>query len=126
MIGFELGQIWRYKSRNQDTESRAIVLQVDQATPVGPVVHFCLTNLAGLALNGGGGPGDIGFLPLKLPMARQSVLELESTTLELPHAEDFADAYAEWLEAVHDGEASAWDMPLADVVNAVASGRASN
>ncbi|MEN9581104.1 MAG: hypothetical protein RJA70_4113 [Pseudomonadota bacterium] len=118
--------MWRYKTRRGDETSRAIVLQVDEATPVGKVVHFCLTQLAGLALDGSGAAGDIGFLPLQAPIASECVLELESMTTELPHLEDFADAYAEWLQAVHAGEAGAWDIPLVDVVMAVATGRASN
>lgn len=123
---FEPGQVWTYKVRAGDEASRAIVLQVDEATPVGAVVHFCLTKLRGLAVSGSGDPGDIGFLPLKLAIATQCVIALESHVTELPHAEDFAEAYAEWLPALHDGEAGAWEIPLAEVVSTVASGRSAS
>ena len=122
---FEQGQVWIYKTREGDDDSRAIVQQVDESTPLGPVVHFCLTNLKGLAVDGSGQPGDIGFLPQKLEVALQSVTTLESTTTNLPHSADFAEGYSEWLQAMHGGEAGAWDLPLKEVVVTVASGKPS-
>ncbi len=122
---FVRGQVWRYQARPEDTASRALVVQVDDHPTLGGVVHFCLTNLSGLAADGSGGPGDIGFLPMKRAVAERCVLELESTIVELPHQLDFAEAYAEWLQAVQDGTGGAWGVPLQEVVSTVAHGRAS-
>ncbi|MBM4386006.1 MAG: hypothetical protein FJ091_21905 [Deltaproteobacteria bacterium] len=113
---FSVGQVWKYKTREGETASRAHVGKIDS---IGDniIVHVKLT---GLVIKAGGEVGSVvAHTPIAEEALARSVTELTSET---PNLEQFSDGYAAWREAFDAEDAGWFTLSLAEVVGTIEAG----
>lgn len=112
------GQVWRYKSRPQDIDSRLFIQKVDRQENGEEIFHV---SLDGLRLSDD--PDDersvqtISHLPLSRQSLEASILEKLSFAGERP---DYQEGYDQWHKAFAVGEAGVFDIPANEIVTAIA------
>lgn len=121
-MNFQPGQVWRYRTRTCEPESRATVMRVDSLRGQ-VVVSFALDNLKlGSSATPGAGTDRIGFVPLSERAAVESVLQLLREGAALPNLETFEEGYAEWRAAAEEGKAGFYTAPLMNVLQTLDDG----
>lgn len=110
------GQIWRYKTRLTEPQSRAVVLRIDKSPVAGFIIHVALN---GVALKSPSSPDgvarEISHLPFSEAAVDQSVTELESVGT-IPN---FGEGYQTWREAFDQHKAGVWTVAFAEAVAAM-------
>jgi len=115
---FTAGQVWTYKHRNGEDNSRITIVKVDEEPDYGIVVHVYISDLA--IPNDSAPDGITNFIchmPFVAGAVSDSVVELESdSTAEMP---DFEDGYRLWREAFEQEEAGVFEVSIAEGVDFV-------
>lgn len=113
----EPGQRWTYRTRPGEETSTAVVLRVDAYAEQGRIVSV---RLDGLLMPNADSPDgytrEIGHVPVLEEKFRQSVLEVVEVLRPVPHEA----GYDQWRAAFDAGEAGAFDLTLAEIVEAMA------
>lgn len=115
MSKYAPGQVWTYKTRKGEEDSRLTVCQVDVDDELGTIIHVFISNVAikcddapdGLVKN-------IHHSPYSEAAIDESVLELEAEDVELP---DFRDGYRQWREVFEKEEAGIFSLVVSDGVD---------
>lgn len=114
MSAFRAGQVWKYRTRPGEEESRLVVCKVEPHERLGPIIHI---HVEGVAINSTslqtGVIRAIGHMPFAEESLRGSVVGLEGTRTQLPSYEDGYDA---WKSAFDDGNAGIFTISVADGV----------
>jgi hypothetical protein len=112
---FEVGQVWRYKTRPEEEGSRAIIGKIDKTPTLGTIVHVKLT---GLRLRNSAAPDGtstvMSHAPVSEAVVSASVTELTAEDADL---EGFQEGYMTWLLAFRAGEAGVFTLELAEIAN---------
>lgn len=113
---FSAGQIWAYKTRSGEEESRLLIDKVDVSPVLGPIFHISIT---GLHVK----HRDPSKITTHLPHLAVSVRTLQASCTRLvgqsaPDAE-FDEGYAQWKQVFEQGKAGVWTAPVAAIVQAV-------
>lgn len=100
--GFEVGQIWEYKTRPNEIGSRLTIVKIDVLPSDVTIIHI---SLDGLKIKSPGAPKGISEIASHLPLidvsVRESVTKFVGTTTDLP---DFEEGYEMWKEAFDSGK----------------------
>lgn len=111
---FQPGQVWTYKTRPDEQESRVVVCRVERDQKLGAIVHV---QVEGVAIKSPSSPGGvariIGHMPFAEKALRASVVNLEATRQALP---EFEDGYATWKQAFDAGDAGVFSVSVAEGV----------
>lgn len=111
MAIYEPGQVWTYRTRPAEPDSRLRVVKLDDHPRFGTVVHIYLE---GLAMPSPMQPGAtleaIPHMPFTTEALDGSVLECVEEGAALP---DFEDAYEAWAEAFRRGEGGIFRLSVA-------------
>lgn len=111
----QVGQVWRYHTRANESQSRVLVQRVESDAKLGELVHIRVTDVH---LKGPKGPITVmPHVPITSTALRGSVTELESRGNPVPS--DYLEGYALWKEAAASGKGGAFTLPVADVIDAV-------
>ena len=111
-IELEVGQVWKYQTRQGEPLSRAVVLKLEEDENLGSIVHVQLTEIR--FDPSASRSGTIGHLPYQETAFRESLVELEETLEDLP---EFAEGYRIWREAFDREEAGVFTVPLREAVD---------
>ena len=112
---YQVGQVWQYKTRAGEEQSRLTIARIEVLPNKERVFHI---SLDGLRI-----PGPNGQLQTQLPHAPvstetldKSVVELHSTTTNLP---DIREGFAQWREAFDAGEGGVFTISVAEIVDII-------
>lgn len=115
MSKYAPGQVWTYKTRAGEEDSRLTVCQVDVDDELGTIVHVFISNVAIKCDDAPGGVvKNIHHSPYSEAAIDESVLELESEDAELP---DFREGYRQWREVFEREEAGIFSLVVSDGVD---------
>ena len=109
---FAPGQVWKYQNRDSESDSRIIVVRVDDDPEYGNIVHVFVNNLQ---LANSAAPDRvirfINHMPFVEDALEKSVLELESEVESLP---DYEDGYQLWRTAFEQSDAGVFDVSVVE------------
>jgi hypothetical protein len=109
------GQVWRYRTRPGEEDSRMIVGRVEQSARGDVFVHV---QLNGLNILNPHAPSGRSTLIQHLPMAEAP---LEASVVELVAEDgavsDFEEGYLMWRESYAAGQGGVFALPLAEIVD---------
>lgn len=92
---FETGQLWRYKTRPTEGDSRILIQRVEYDERLGEIVHI---RVVGLKFKGPKGPLSVlPHLPYSGPALRKCLTALESSGDRV--TTDYLEGYEVWQEA---------------------------
>lgn len=109
---FRVGQVWIYKTRNEEESSRVTILRLEQNHNIGGIVHVSLMGLK--IKNSAAADGlakEASHLPFSLEAIKNSVIELEST-VEVDM--EYMQGYGIWRSAFEQGKAGVFTTSLID------------
>ena len=108
----EVGQIWKYNCRSNETDSTMTIVQIDK-----DVIHVSVSGLKIKDPDAEDGISkSIRHLPLSPKSFNSSKTALVGFTKTLP---EFEEGLSDWYKAKAKGEASAISLPLIDVIRQV-------
>lgn len=99
---FETGQLWKYKTKPGEEDSRLLILKVEELEPE-TAVHISIL-------------GDSDFpahMPFSANAINKSVVMLVSEDVELP---DFQEGYEYWRKYYDLGEAGLYKISVAEAL----------
>jgi hypothetical protein len=118
-VAFESGQIWTYKTRPTEPDSRIIINRVDDCPPIGRIVHVSITHLrVRRSSSAAPEPWRVGHAPFAEALLRQNVQTLETSTSSAAGA-DFEESYAQWEEKTKQGKVEHWTIPPLAVIRQI-------
>ena len=106
---YEFGQIWKYKNREGEDDSRVYICQVDDTNYV-RVYHLHVTNVK----LPGNDNAVLGHTPVNAKTLDASLTEMVDTTEEVP---DISEGYRAWKSDFRDGRAGVFEIPIHEIVN---------
>lgn len=114
---FALGQVWLYKTRPTEPDSRVLIGKVESTPELGTIVHV---KLVGLRIKSPSAPGEFGSVMSHVPIT-EAALNDSATQLTNEQADlsGFSDGYNNWLTAYQAGDAGVFTLSLADVVDTI-------
>ena len=115
---FAVGQIWKYKTRPHESDSRVIVVRVDSDDQeFGNIIHIYVTSVdIPNAEAPGGKTVFIQHMPYEEDSLEQGVTELESETKVVP---DYCDGYKLRKDAFERGVAGVFNVSVSEAVDFV-------
>jgi len=114
---FKVGQIWNYKTRLGEENSKLTILKVEKYDSAGIVIHVFLDNLKVKNSDSPNGFSDhIGHLPLSKEAMLKSITTLVSQNNKLPA---FQAGYNNWKEAFDSGKGGIFSVEVTDAVKYV-------
>lgn len=116
---FAPGQVWKYKTRPNEPDSRITVVRVDTDNEeFGNIIHIYLSDLD---IPNASAPSGKTTIVNHLPYAEEalaaSVLELESENQPLPA--DYEDGYRLWREAFESDDAGIFTVSVVEAIGFV-------
>jgi hypothetical protein len=111
---FKAGQIWNYKTRPGEENSRLIILKVETYEATGVVIHVALNNLR---VNNPFAPGtfseEAGHLPFSKEAILNSITNLDSEGNVLP---DYMEGYLSWKQAFDSKKGGIFSVSVSEAV----------
>jgi len=115
---FAAGQVWKYKTRPHESDSRLTVVRVDSDDhEYGNIIHIYISSVDIPNPDAPGGKTVfIQHMPYDEDALSESVTELVDETKDLP---DCQDGYKFWKEAFEKGEAGVFNISVSEAVGFV-------
>jgi len=111
---FEAGQVWRFRARPHEVNSRVTVGKIETIPKIGTIVHV---KLSGLRLKNPHAPGGVAPEVLHIPTTEQALsASVDELIGEAADLEGFADGYSAWLSAYQSEQAGVFTLGLAEIV----------
>ena len=115
---YQPGQVWKYRTRASEPDSRATILRVDAPPDLGYIVHIAVDGLSIQSPQSPEGVAEtVSHLPFSEAAISDSLTELERTG-PVP---DFREGYQTWRDAFDQHEAGVWTISVADAIAAMES-----
>lgn len=115
MHDLQPGQVFTYRSRESERDSRVIICSLEDHPEFGRIAHVSVEGVAMTTRRDAGTVTDvIHHMPFDEASLRESLVELEATRRELP---DFQEGYATWKTAANRGEAGVFAISVAEAVD---------
>ena len=117
---FHVGQVWSYKTRENESSSTFIVLKIDADAKLGKIVHIAVTDLKMKNPRSRNGFSErIGHMPFFEKALAMSAVKLLKENADLP---DFESGYGLWKEAFDQKRAGFYTVTLADAIKITEEG----
>lgn len=119
MAGYEVGQVWAYKTRPGEEASRIYIAKIDEDATLGKIFHIYVD---GLRIKNR--RTDSGFQtalphsPVDESTLDASVTNLVETVEDLP---DISEGYAYWKDAYDSGQGGVFNIPVAQIIEYIES-----
>lgn len=114
---YKCGQVWNYKTRSSESNSRVTITRIDKDKQGEVIFHVFLDQLQ---LKNPHHPDGMIFelphTPLTINALNKSVKKLSETTPDLPNYEQ---GYEAWLNAWHQGQANIFSQPIKEIIDFV-------
>lgn len=111
---FAAGQVWKYKTRPVEPESRVIIGRIEKVGNAETIIHVKLTSLR---INNPGAPGGVSTFVSHTPISedklKESVTELEAENGDL---DGFEEGYNTWQDAHRTGGAGFFTTTLSEII----------
>ena len=116
---FAEGQVWKYKTRANEQDSRITIVRVDGNDPeFGNIIHIYVSSLEiPNPAAAGGKTTFVNHMPYSEETLAASVLELELENQPLP--DDFEAGYQLWKEAYEREEAGIFEVSVVEAIEFV-------
>ena len=116
---YKVGQIWKYQTRPNETESLLTIVKVELQHETEVAVHIHVDGLCIKPNEPGGTPGTTAsHLPFSEQAMDASVIHLITQAEQLP---SFEEGYKIWREAFLKGEAGIFSITVAQVIDFIES-----
>jgi hypothetical protein len=112
---FHVGDIWEYKTRSGEENSRLIVVRVERSANLGVIVHVAVDHLTWITCDGTSLSESIPHMPFARKAVDLSVTRRLGNTHSMP---DFEPGYQSWTKAYSQGHAGIYTIPVKDAVSA--------
>ena len=113
----KVGQEWHYHTRKGEGKSTLVILQLDPGAAGKRLVHV---SVRGLRISNAHSPSgfttEVLHIPLTEAALRRSLTTIATESVTLP---DYQATYKEWRAAMDRGQASAFDVSVADALDYV-------
>lgn len=112
---FEAGQIWRYRTRAGEEQSRAYIARVDTLPDGAPAFHLRLdgVRIATPCLEDGSGvQTELPHVPVSLQTLQTSLTELQASQQPMP---DISEGWQQWKDA----QGGIFTITLAEILDTV-------
>ena len=110
---FNVGQVWRYKARVAEPDSRVVIGRIEASPKIGTIIHV---KFVGMRIENPDAPGGVSealdHAPVAEAQVAASVTELSD---EAPDLDGFEDAYSTWLASFKEGDAGVFTIPLSEI-----------
>ena len=111
---YAVGQVWSYRTRPGESQSRLYIVHITECDKVGTIYHVFLDRLS-LKLPKGGVQNVFPHAPVSDKTLDASVIELvETRQTNLP---DISEGYQIWREAFDSGGARVFTIPVSETWN---------
>ena len=112
-----VGQVWKYRTRPGEEDSRVAIGKIEEIEKFGTVVHVSLT---GLKVKTSSTPEGTMSSMAHAPVAQaQVVASVTELTSEPANLEGFEDGYQTWFEAFQKQQAGVFKVELAEMVGQI-------
>jgi hypothetical protein len=112
---FAVGQVWEYKAREGEADSRLVIGRIETLGEAGRVVHIKLINLR---VKNPKAPGGFSSLAGHVPMSEEALKEsVTRLTEEQADLEGFEEGYEMWLGSYREGGGGVFSIQVKDVVD---------
>ncbi|KRA20805.1 hypothetical protein [Lysobacter sp. Root604] len=112
---YQTGQIWQYKTRPGEEQSRLYIAKVETLSNGELAFHIYLDNLR---ISNERLPGqvqtELPHAPVSTKTLDLSVIKLQGSTANPP---DVSEGYAAWREAYDAGEGGVFTIPVSQIVD---------
>ena len=113
MQNYEVGQVWSYKTRESENDSKIIILKIDADYDETEIIHVCVEDVAIKTPDSHEKPIDyISHMPFSREAIDSSVIDIIDR-IEVP---DFSEGYNVWKEGYTKGEAGIFSIPVSKAV----------
>lgn len=110
---FEEGQVWTYKTRDNEKESVLTILKVEPFDEIDEVIHVYVNGLKIVNPEEPNNPHvDISHMPFSRDAVRSCVIS-QVGYAEIP---DFSEGYDYWKSEVENGNAGVFTISVAEAV----------
>lgn len=111
---FEVGQVWHYDTRSEESGSTLTIVQLDQDAVLGTIVHV---HIEGVLIKSPSAPkgysNEIHHMPFSKEALRKSVTEKVGQVNKLP---DYKEGYDQWYRAFASGKGGIFTIPVKEAV----------
>ena len=116
---YSSGQVWKYKTRDHEADSRLTVVRVDtEDNDYGVIVHIYVSDVA---IKNESAPDGVTTFVAHLPYTEEALDESVTELIE-DHSDsntDYEEGYQLWRKAYRSGEAGVFDIPVAEAISFV-------
>ena len=110
---FEVGQVWKYQTREHETNSTLTIVQVDTLNNE-EIIHISIEGVSIKNPQSPSGYGEsVSHLPISTEALKSSVTKLVQQVSELP---DYTEGYQTWREAYDSGNGGFFTISVAKCV----------
>ena len=114
---FKVGQIWNYKNRTGEENSKITILKIEKYYEKEVVIHIYVNGVKiKNELRPNGISDEIGHLPMSIESMNKSVTNLDSENNKLP---DFKEGYENWKEAFDSKKGGIFTISVSEAVKFV-------
>lgn len=112
---FHVGDIWEYKTRSGEENSRRIVVRVERSANLGVIVHVAVDHLTWTTCDGTSLSESVPHMPFARKAVDLSVTRRLGNTHSMP---DFEPGYQSWREAYLHHHAGIYTISVKEAVSA--------
>lgn len=117
---FKVGQVWSYKTRQEEPKSTFVIVKIDKDAKYGNIIHIAVRDLKMKNPRSSDGFSDkINHMPFSEKAILQSADKLVKENVELP---DFKSGYDLWREAFDQSRAGFYTISVAAAVSVAEAG----
>jgi hypothetical protein len=112
-----VGQVWKYRTRPGEENSRVTIGKIEELETFGTVVHV---SLSGLKVKNASAPQGTMSVMGHAPVAQaQVVASVTELTSDPAYLESFQQGYETWLDAFKKEQAGVFQVELAELVGQI-------
>jgi hypothetical protein len=111
---FHVGDIWEYKTRTGEENSRLTVVKVDSSPELGTIVHIAVNNLTWKDCQNKPFPQSVPHMPFARKVLEASLSKKAGVEQSLP---DYRNGYEEWKAAYSQKRAGIYIIEVRDAVS---------
>jgi hypothetical protein len=112
---FAVGQVWKYKTRDSETDSRLIIGKVESIEKLGTIIHI---KLVGLKIKNPAAPGgfvtQMDHAPITEAKLKESITSLTQEKYDLNGLEE---GYNMWLEAYRTSKGGVFTITVKELID---------
>ena len=115
---YKEGQVWSYKTRENESDSKIYIVKIEYNKTIGKIYHIYIDNLNMK------NPYQKSKIQNNLPHSPVSEKTLDDSVIKIVTAKyenniDISDGYVAWKEAFDDGKAGVFTIPVNEIIQCI-------